>query len=68
MRPLSSRHSCRILNQAKILINLCPQPNPIVELFQWVYELHDETHSSKLLQSQQRYDWYRQKGFSLGIV
>lgn len=49
----------RNLNDAKILINLCPQPNPIIELFEMVYELFDETHPSKLEQSKLRLQAYR---------
>lgn len=51
------------LNHAKILMNLCQEPCPIIEQFEIVYELYDETHQEKLEQSKRRRQIYIQKGY-----
>lgn len=52
------------LNQSKILMNLCPEPCPIAEQFETIYELYDQTHSDKVEQSKRRHEAYVQKGFN----
>lgn len=51
------------INQAEILINLCPTVNPLFKQFVVVYELYDETHADKALLSQQRLNSYQTGGY-----
>lgn len=53
------------LNDSKILMNLCPEPSPIAEQFETIYEFFDETHPEKLEQSKRRHQAYSQKGFNI---
>jgi DNA polymerase III subunit chi len=53
------------LNNASILLNLCTKASPIAAQFQTVYELLDETHPEKLLQSQKRIADYSAAGFAI---
>jgi DNA polymerase-3 subunit chi len=58
----------RNLNQATILINLCPNPSSILQHFQTVYELMDMTAPIKTTLSQQRYETYKKAGYSITII
>jgi DNA polymerase III subunit chi len=49
----------RNLNQAKILLNLCPEASGIASEFSRVYELLDLTHPSKEKLSRERQAAYR---------
>lgn len=53
------------LNQAKIMLNLCPGISPLSGDFQSVYDLIDETHPSKVELSAQRLAAYKSNGFSV---
>jgi DNA polymerase-3 subunit chi len=55
----------RNLNQAQILINLCPDCSPILTQFQRVYELWDLTHPAKTAAAEQRYKTYQEAGFDV---
>lgn len=54
-------------NQASILFNLRPEPHPLASSFPFIYELFDETHPSKLSQSEIRKEAYMQKGFEVSL-
>lgn len=56
------------LNEASILINLCPSCSPILHLFQTTYELFDHTTPGKAALSQQRYDTYLNAGYSVKVA
>lgn len=53
------------LNNSSILFNLSTQPF-LSDEFEVIYELYDETHHEKLLQSQSRRRIYKENGFILG--
>lgn len=52
------------LNQASVLMNLCPQISPIAHQFDIVYELYDETQPEKLEQSKHRQKLYVEMGYA----
>ncbi len=55
---------CQNLNDAKVLMNLCTEPCPIVEQFELIYELYDETQLEKFDQAKHRFKFYAEKGFN----
>lgn len=55
------------LNQAKVLINLSPQPPLFLDGFETIYELYDKTHPDKSKQSEKRYQEYLKKGLNVII-
>lgn len=55
------------LNQAQILINLCPGISPFLEEFRVVHELMDETDSSKQQLSLERKALYEATGKTITI-
>lgn len=54
-------------NQASILFNLRPDPHPLVTSFPFIYELFDETHLSKLAQSEYRKEAYLKLGLQVNL-
>ncbi len=56
------------LNQAQILINLCPGVSPIADQFSVIYELWDETDSEKKKQSEDKFNAYRIEGNELEAI
>ena len=50
------------LNQAQILVNLCPAASPIASQFEYVMELLDNTHPDKKQLSLQRQEDYKKSG------
>lgn len=65
--PIAITQKQENINQAHILINLCPQINPNHKSFQKIYELWDLTHPSKEKESQQRKSAYEELNISLYI-
>jgi DNA polymerase IIIc chi subunit len=55
------------VNQASILLNLCPMASSICMQFTTVYELLDETHPDKLRLSQQRQSTYESQGLGVYV-
>jgi DNA polymerase-3 subunit chi len=53
------------LNQAQVLINLCPGMSPITQEFQHVHDLLDETDSAKHALATQRLATYQQAGYAV---
>lgn len=53
------------LNQASILINLCPEVCPITNEFRQVHDLLDETDNAKHALAKQRLAAYHQAGYSI---
>ncbi len=56
------------LNQAQVVINLCPDINPAFESATIVHELWDKTDPSKEQLSQKRYQMYQQTGFKTALL
>lgn len=52
------------LNNAEILINLCPEVSPCCHSFTKIYDLWDVTTPSKQEQSQKRREKYKELGFA----
>ena len=57
---ITTRH--QNLNRAHVLINLCPDASPIAADFDYIFEMHDNTHPSKAQLSQQRQAFYQVAG------
>ena len=55
------------VNQASILLNLCPMASSICTQFTTVYELLDETHPDKLRLAQQRQSTYEAQGLGVYV-
>lgn len=55
------------LNEAQILINLCPGISPVLEKFRMIHELMDETDSSKQQLSIERQTRYEAMGKTIMI-
>lgn len=53
------------VNQAARLLNLCPNPSPLYQQVEEVYDLYDETHPQKSELSQQRLRFYQSKGLQI---
>ena len=53
------------LNQATVLINLCPTSHPSFNDFSIVYELYDLTHPEKEASSKARHESYLQSNFKV---
>lgn len=56
--PVAITQQQENLNEAQILINLCPHIHPNYPAFQKVYELWDLTHPTKEKESEQRKNAY----------
>ncbi len=57
----------RNLNEAPILVHLCPEPSAMPLRFQLIYDLKDETLLERLEASRLRARDYQTRGFSLEI-
>lgn len=55
------------LNQAQVLINLCPAISPIAGEFKQVFELFDCTDSAKEELSKKRLEAYQQLGYAVTV-
>ncbi len=58
----------RNLNDATILVHLCPEPSAMALRYRCVYDLKDETNTVQLERSRERYKAYRERGFTLQIA
>lgn len=56
------------INGADILINLCPGQSPILDQFEKVYELWDETDERRKEQSQLKFDAYKNSGHEVELL
>ena len=53
------------LNQAQVLINLCPLSSPLCSQFECVFELLDQTHPEKMAASLKRKEDYLKSGYAI---
>jgi len=56
------------LNNAEILINLCPDRSPIADQFEFVFELWDETDQSRKELSEKRFNAYAAAGAEVELI
>lgn len=63
--PIAITTQHQNINHAHILFNVCPIASPIAQEFEIVYELFDETESTKRLQSLEKKNAYKNQGFTI---
>lgn len=56
------------INDADILINLCPGQSPILDQFETVYELWDETDERRKEQSELKFQAYKGSGHEVELL
>lgn len=55
-------------NQANVLINLCPGQSTILDQFETVYELWDETDEKRKEQSRLKFEAYQSSGHEVELL
>lgn len=56
------------INQANLLINLCPGQSSILDQFETVYELWDETDEKRKEQSRLKFEAYQNSGHEVELL
>jgi DNA polymerase-3 subunit chi len=56
------------LNQAAILLHLCPTVHPSPQQFSYIYDLYDETDEDKHQASEARKKYYMELGYPINFI
>lgn len=65
--PVVIARGTQNLNKAKVVLNLCPQPSPLSNEVETVYELLDETDPGKKAVALQKQQAYQAQGFQVSV-